>query len=324
MTQTNLKKIIASFVRFMLTMYFFTCYTSCKLVSGITTNMLLVDCFQPDDVGLYAASQEDRDWHRENVASGVITQHTITAKDGANLRAIQIANVQNPSKRIILSVHGWSKCAYTQTFKYGKIFYNELGTTVFLPDLRNHGKSEGTVTGWGTFDAKDIAQWVDYLVDLHGTDCEIILHGLSLGAITVLSSVPQINAPQVKCVISDGTVTNFYDLITCHIDILNQAQKAKFLQNMQEHFNKTSGAYNLANINLHPFIKDITLPVLFVHTAKDGVSPKKLLMPLYEEKPYPKELFILPRGQHDRIIERYPKEYIQKAREFIDKYTSTR
>ena len=49
-------------------------------------------------------------------------------------------------------------------------------------DERAHGKSEGTYIGFGCLDRYDALQWMEYVVERLGEDCELMLHGISMGA----------------------------------------------------------------------------------------------------------------------------------------------
>src|SRR5699024_9375436 len=95
---------------------------------------------------------------------------------------------------------------------FGEYFYEELGYSIFTRDLRGHGDSEGDYYGFGWHDRLDMVDWIDKVVELNGPDTEIVLHGLSMGAATMLMTSGEDLPGNVKAVISDSAYTSVYDL----------------------------------------------------------------------------------------------------------------
>lgn len=81
-------------------------------------------------------------------------------------------------------------------------------------DERAHGKSEGTYIGFGCLDRNDAKQWMEYMVERLGEDCELMLHGISMGAATVLMSTG-LNLPkQVRAAVSDCAFTSAWEVFS--------------------------------------------------------------------------------------------------------------
>ena len=51
-----------------------------------------------------------------------------------------------------------------------------------------------------------------------------------------------------------------------------------------------------------------------------GMGVYQMVYPLYEAKPAPKELWIVPGAAHAMSYKEYPREYTDKVRTFVDKY----
>ena len=86
--------------------------------------------------------------------------------------------------------HRWAICVhgYHDTYEsMGAIarHYNSLGWHVLMPDQRGHGRSEGDYVGWGYDERLDLVGWCNY-VTRRDPEAEILLHGVSMGAATVL------------------------------------------------------------------------------------------------------------------------------------------
>ena len=86
--------------------------------------------------------------------------------------------------RTVILVHGYSSIS-NRMLELGDFYYHKLQCNVLLIDLRAHGKSEGTYIGLGYYESKDLTQWVEWVEAHHPSD--IVLHGFSMGAATVMS-----------------------------------------------------------------------------------------------------------------------------------------
>ena len=66
--------------------------------------------------------------------------------------------------------------------------------------------------------------------------------------------------------------------------------------------------------------KKCTLPMLFIHGDADTFVPTWMVYPLYEAKPEPKELWIVPGATHAMSYKDYPQEYTEHVKKFVGKY----
>ena len=83
--------------------------------------------------------------------------------------------------------HGYTSEGLNDYTSIAKFYLNQ-GFSLMVVDERAHGKSEGTYIGFGCLDRYDALQWMEYVVERLGEDCELMLHGISMGAATVLMS----------------------------------------------------------------------------------------------------------------------------------------
>lgn len=67
-------------------------------------------------------------------------------------------------------------------------------------------------------------------------------------------------------------------------------------------------------------VKKCTLPMLFIHGDADTFVPTWMAYPLYEAKPEPKELWIVPGATHAMSYKDYPQEYTEHVKKFVGKY----
>jgi peptidylprolyl isomerase len=62
------------------------------------------------------------------------------------------------------------------------------------------------------------------------------------------------------------------------------------------------------------------LPMLFIHGDADAYVPTWMFHPLFENKPQPKEGWIVPGATHGLSYKMYPEEYTARVKQFTDKY----
>ena len=90
---------------------------------------------------------------------------------------------------------------------------------ILVPYLRGHGKSEGDyiVRGWD--DRLDIIDWINNILE-DNPSSEIILHGTSMGAATVLSTSGENLPNNVKAIIADCGYTSVWNEFTYQLKAL--------------------------------------------------------------------------------------------------------
>ena len=93
-----------------------------------------------------------------------------------------------------------SREAITQ---FAQVYHDVYGMNVVLPDLRGHGKSEGTYVGYGYHDRLDLIIWIDRVLGID-PDAVIILHGISMGAATVMMATGEKLPSNIKACIEDA------------------------------------------------------------------------------------------------------------------------
>ena len=79
-------------------------------------------------------------------------------------------------------------------------FYT-LGYNILAVDARAHGDSEGTKIGMGWPERMDIIKWINLILSWE-PNARIVLHGVSMGAATVLMASGEDLPGNVKAVIA--------------------------------------------------------------------------------------------------------------------------
>ena len=227
--------------------------------------------------------------------------------DGLKLHAYLFPAEDGVGKKFLLGVHGYRSYARPEFGPYIE-FYRSLGYTLLLPDDRAHAPSEGKYIGFGVLDRLDCVDWAKYIVDHYGADTEILIHGVSMGAATVLSASGENLPSQVRGIVSDCGYTSAEDIIkyhfknSMHIPIWPVYPLCEKICEMKAGFNfHTNTAIEL--------VKKAQVPILFVHGVKDKMVPVEMVKRLYEACASDKELLIVDEAGHGESIAFAPEEY---------------
>ena len=137
-----------------------------------------------------------RDWARKREG---FKEATIQAMDGLILWAALVPGAEG--------CHRWAVCMHGYHDSYESMgaiarHYNDMGWHVLMPDQRGHGQSEGDYVGWGFDERLDLVGWVNWILR-RDPEAEILLHGVSMGAATVLMATGGPLPDQVKAAVSD-------------------------------------------------------------------------------------------------------------------------
>ena len=94
---------------------------------------------------------------------------------------------EKSSKIFAILVHGMTDSSSGMAYLAEE--YHKLGVNVLAVNVRSHGESYGKTYGMGYKDAKDILKWMELICARFGEDCKFVLHGVSMGAATVLNTI---------------------------------------------------------------------------------------------------------------------------------------
>ncbi|MGU8476865.1 alpha/beta hydrolase [Clostridium perfringens] len=247
---------------------------------------------------------------------------TLKSFDGLNLTSTLIMN-ENPTKKFIVLVHGVSIC-YVGSLKYFDIFYKN-GFNVLIVNQRRHGKSEGKYSTYGFYEKYDVNMWIEYLKSRFGNDIILGLHGESMGAGTVMETIPINNS--IKFVIEDCGYSNFHELIGFQI---THAYKNKLVRKIlrpslifANFFMKTKAKFSMKKIVPIDIVASTSLPMMFIHGKEDYFVPWYMSVDLYKAKTKGyKELYLVEGAKHAEALEVNKILYEKKIMTFIEKALS--
>lgn len=247
---------------------------------------------------------------------------TLKSFDGLNLTSTLIMN-ENPTNKFIVLVHGVSIC-YVGSLKYFDIFYRN-GFNVLIVNQRRHGKSEGKYSTYGFYEKYDVNMWIEYLKSRFGNDIILGLHGESMGAGTVMETIPLNDS--IKFVIEDCGYSNFHELIGFQI---THAYKNRLVRKIlrpslifANFFMKTKAKFSMKKIVPIDKVSSTSLPMMFIHGKEDYFVPWYMAVDLYKAKTKGyKELYLVEGAKHAEALEVNKILYEKKIMTFIEKALS--
>ncbi|ELC8457184.1 alpha/beta hydrolase [Clostridium perfringens] len=247
---------------------------------------------------------------------------TLKSFDGLNLTSTLIMN-ENPTNKFIVLVHGVSIC-YVGSLKYFDIFYRN-GFNVLIVNQRRHGKSEGKYSTYGFYEKYDVNMWIEYLKSRFGNDIILGLHGESMGAGTVIETIPLNDS--IKFVIEDCGYSNFHELIGFQI---THAYKNRLVRKIlrpslifANFFMKTKAKFSMKKIVPIDIVSSTSLPMMFIHGKEDYFVPWYMAVDLYKAKTKGyKELYLVEGAKHAEALEVNKIIYEKKIMTFIEKALS--
>lgn len=243
------------------------------------------------------------------------TDEYITSSDNLKLHSYQIKNEASSDKWVI-TVHGYTSEGINMS-SYAKKYYDN-GYNVLIPDLRAHGLSEGDYIGMGWDDRLDIISWINYILN-EDPNAEIILHGVSMGAATVLMTSGEEIPSNVKAIVADCGYTSVWDEFAYQLDDLFSLPEFPIL-NVSSIVAKIRAGYFLGEASSIDQVKKSKTPILYIHGDQDDFVPYYMMEELYNATSSEKEMLTIKGAEHAKASEVDPETYWTSVNNFINKY----
>ena len=239
------------------------------------------------------------------------------AFDDINLQGYFL-EAEEPTNKTVVFAHGYLGRARDMAL-FGQYYYEELGYNMFTADSRGHGQSEGDYIGFGWHDRLDYVDWIDRIIEELGEDTEIVLHGVSMGAATILMTAGEELPDNVKLAVADSPYTSVYDLFNYQLDRMFNLPSFPVLPTTGMVTNYKAG-YNLKEASALEQVKKAEIPILYIHGGKDTFVPTAMTEELYENTNSEKDIFIVPGENHGESIVLDQAGYVEAMNQFFDKH----
>jgi fermentation-respiration switch protein FrsA (DUF1100 family)/flagellar basal body-associated protein FliL len=241
-------------------------------------------------------------------------QHWIPSTYGYSLYAEYIP-VEGPSKGSMIFSHGVT-VSHITSIKYMRIFY-EQGYNCLVYDHRRHGKSGGKYTSYGYYEKFDLQTVVDWLEHTKGFHGKLGIHGESMGAAITLLYAGM--GGKADFYIADCPYSTILDQLLYRMKVEYNIQFVP-LMHLVAWVVLLRAGFRLSDVNCLEAVKKADKPILFIHGSEDDYVPTHMGKALYNAKPEPKELYLVPGAAHAKALATDPENYSRVVFEFIDRY----
>ncbi|MCD8365725.1 MAG: alpha/beta hydrolase [Clostridiales bacterium] len=241
-------------------------------------------------------------------ATDVTTQKTGDAKHPED-KALQ------KGKKVVICFHGYTSKGMSDYIGLSG-YYLKRGYGMLLVDERAHGESEGKYIGFGCLDRHDALKWIRWVTEKVGEDVQILLHGTSMGASTVLMASGLSLPEQVKGIVSDCAFTSPKHVFTHVLHSMYHLPAFPMIP-VSDAVNKRKAGYGLDECNAAREVKKAKVPILFIHGDADTFVPCSMCDEIYENCASPKTKLIIKGAAHAESYYKDPEAY-EKA---LDAFT---
>lgn len=259
----------------------------------------------------------DGEW-REWVAKQPFEELQMESRDGLSLVGYYLPAKEKTDKLVIFT-HGYLGHA-KQMGIYGQYYYEDLGYNLFMADARGHGSSEGDYYGFGWHDRLDLIDWTKLLVDKLGNETQIVYHGLSMGAATVLmASGEKDMSENVSAIIADSPYSSVYELFSYQIKRMFKLPPFPILDSTSL-VTKALAGYSFREASSLKQVEKAEVPILYIHGKEDTFVPTNLAEELYEHTNSEAELMLVDGANHGESFVLEKEAYKERLNSFLLKY----
>lgn len=269
------------------------------------------------DLEVSAAADRSNDLQEDWWTAQTFQDWSLKSEDGLRLHAYYLP-AKMPAPATVIIAHGYSG----QAGKMGNLaqMYREtLGFNVLLPDARGHGRSEGSYIGFGWLERKDYIDWIHQIIAQNGKQSEIVLHGVSMGAATVMMASGEELPPQVKAIIEDCGYTSVKEQLAYQLGRMYKLPSFPLLHTTSL-VTKLRAGYFFGEASAIKQVRKSKTPILFIHGDADLFVPFEMVNTLFENGPAEKELLIVPGAGHGLARQADPERYDMAVSRFLGKY----
>ena len=260
-------------------------------------------------------------WYDGLRAQNLLKDTTILGYKDRSVHAVYVpAADPADAQGTAIVVHGYTDNHIV--FLYlARMYRDVLNYNVLMPDLPYHGWSEGEAAQMGWLDRLDVLKWIEVAHGIFGGDF-MVLHGVSMGAATVMMASGEELPPYVKAFVEDCGYTTVWEqfdntfkstfpqIAFLRGPILTSANIV-CRKRYGWDFKEASSVAQLAKCDR---------PMLFIHGESDDFVPTDHVYKNYEAKANGyKEIWVAPGSVHAASYKDHPQEYTQRVSDFLAK-----
>ncbi|MBR3498126.1 MAG: alpha/beta hydrolase [Selenomonadaceae bacterium] len=238
---------------------------------------------------------------------------TLESFDGLTLHAKKFSPAEQTNRWAIL-VHGYGRDG-TFAYDYAEE-YLKRGWNVLVPDMRAAGESGGEFITMGALESRDVFDWAKK-VSADNPDAKIILHGVSMGAATVLMTAA-LEPKNLCAVVEDCGYTSAYEMFAAQLKKIFGLPEYPVMP-CADIVCKIHTGVKISDAAPLEVVDKIKVPILFIHGDADGLVPFEMMNRLFDKAAAPKEKFVVEGAGHADAKRKNPAVYFDRVFAFLDK-----
>ena len=238
----------------------------------------------------------------------------IISSDGLRLHA-DFLRGEPGTKVTMIFCHGYkSEAAFDFAAMYD--FYRSLGYNLVYLNMRAHGKSGGKYIGFGVLDRFDVQSWAKKVAELF-PDTSIFLHGMSMGAASILQSADLELDPAVCGIIADCGFSSTNEVFRNLVGGLYHLPATPFVD-IFEAVNRMTAGYGFTDADSVRSMEKSRLPLAYICGDCDRYVPLDMAMRIYNACVQDKVLLIAEGAGHAASFMTENEKYRNLITEFIN------
>ena len=238
----------------------------------------------------------------------------IISFDGLRLHA-DFLRGEPGTKITMIFCHGYkSEAAFDFAAMYD--FYRSLGYNLVYLNMRAHGKSGGKYIGFGVLDRFDVQSWAKKVAELF-PDTSIFLHGMSMGAASILQSADLELDPAVCGIIADCGFSSTNEVFRNLVGGLYHLPATPFVD-IFEAVNRMTAGYGFTDADSVRSMEKSRLPLAYICGDCDRYVPLDMAMRIYNACAQDKVLLIAEGAGHAASFMTENEKYRNLITEFIN------
>ncbi|MBR5042238.1 MAG: alpha/beta hydrolase [Bacteroidales bacterium] len=255
-------------------------------------------------------------WYDGLKAQGILQDTWTTSHDGKKMHACYVSAARpDEAEGTAIVVHGYGDNHYVFLYLV-RMYRDEFNYNVLFPDLQYHGYSEGDEIQMGWFDRLDIEKWIPIAHEIFNDDF-MVLHGVSMGAATVMCTSGDVLPGYVKCFVEDCGYSSAWDQFSVNLKDSFHLPPFPILTSASIVSKNTYGWSFKEASSVNQLAKCV-LPMLFIHGDADDFVPFSHLQKNYDAKIYGyKEKWEAKDAVHANSYAKHPEEYTKRCADFL-------
>ncbi len=240
----------------------------------------------------------------------------ILSKDGEVLQG-HYWHAMNP-KRLVIAFHGW-RSKWSRDFGNMRRLWVDTDCDVLFIEQRGQHGSTGEYMGFGLTERFDCLDWLSWANEHVDRSLPIYLHGMSMGATTVLMASGFGLNHRVRGIVADCGFTS-PDAIWMKVSSENFHIPYEMISELAEEMCRKKLNMGLDEYSTLEAMKVNTTPILFIHGTNDHFVPVEMTYENYEACRSAKYLFTVDGADHGMSFYKDFEGYLKAVSDFFALY----